>query len=114
MKYAFIIYKYGNVFHIVIEIKNTHTYSLLKAILFGYMKCKSLFIIHNKNKVNHKDKYKELTNIWISSNPDFTFKIENVKCKKLICMYSASVCILIYLHFLKNMCNSRQNWGGEP
>jgi hypothetical protein len=25
MKYVFIIYKYENVFHIVIEIKNTHT-----------------------------------------------------------------------------------------
>jgi len=27
MKYVFIIYKYGNVFHIVIEIKNTHIQS---------------------------------------------------------------------------------------
>jgi hypothetical protein len=60
------------------------THSILKTIILGCMQYKSLLIIHNKNKVNWKDKYKAPTNIWKQSNPDFIFKIQHVKCKKLI------------------------------
>jgi ribosomal protein L10 len=69
--------------------KNTH--SLPKAILFGYMQYKSLIMIYNKNKVNHKDKYKAPTKIWIPSNPDFIFKVQHVKCKKLIHTFACTV-----------------------